>query len=151
MKIFGHPVHSMLVHFPSALLPMELVLSWTGYLQNSNPFYFAAYCCLLGGVITGLPTMVTGLIDLLSISSEEKKAKANGFLHGFLNGTVILIYLVFAWKAWPNFPDQLSTTMALLLVKTFLIITLFVGNFLGGKMIYHYHTGIEKKSPQDGK
>jgi hypothetical protein len=45
----------------------------------------------------------------------------------------------------------MDTTMTVLVVKTFLIINLFAGNFLGGKMIYHYHTGIEKKSLQDGK
>ena len=151
MKIFGHPIHSMLVHFPSALLPMELILSWIGYIQDSQHFYFAALCCLLGGVITGIPTMITGLIDLLKIPAGEKKAKANGFLHGFLNGSILLIYAVFAWKAWQNFPGQSGTTIILLLVKTFLIITLFAGNFLGGKMIYTYHTGIGKKSLQDGK
>jgi hypothetical protein len=36
--------------------------------------------------------------------------------------------------------------MSMLVAKSVLVITLFVGNFLGGKLIYTYHVGINERN-----
>lgn len=53
MRIFGHPVHMMLIHFPAALLPMDLFCSIVGYFRGDHSFATAAYYAMAGGVALG--------------------------------------------------------------------------------------------------
>lgn len=144
MKVFGHPIHVMLIHFAVGLLPMDLVLSYLSYQFHEPSFTTAAFYSLIGGVITGYVALLTGLLDLLTIPKENKIALGTGLLHGFINGTVILVYSVFAYKAWQAYPQLTAPTLAALLVKGLLVISLLIGNFLGGKLIYKHHVGINK-------
>ena len=144
MKVFGHPMHVMLIHFPIALLPMEWVLSLLAYLYPNHSFTMAAFYCLIGGVLSGYIAMLTGLLDLIRIPKENKLAIGTGLLHGFINGLVVLIYTVFAFKAWQGYPQVATSTLAMLVVKAVLVGCLLIGNFLGGKLIYKHHIGLSK-------
>lgn len=143
MKVFGHPMHVMFIHFPVGLIPMDLVLSFLSYYFQQPILATAAFYCLAGGVITGYVALLTGLLDLLAIPRENKLAVGAGLLHGFVNGTVILVYSVLAYKAWQSYPQLTTPTMPLLLIKFLLVGSLFIGNFLGGKLIYKHHVGIQ--------
>ncbi len=142
MKFFGHPIHALLIHFPTALLPMDAALSFFSYYQHESLFAKAGYYCLIGAVLTGYIAMLTGLIDLLKIPRQNKAAIASAFIHGLINGSLILIYTVFVYKGWQLYPNISTPSITMLFVKSILIIILFVGNFLGGKLIYTYHIGI---------
>ena len=145
MKLFGHPVHPLLIHFPTAFFPMDLFLSGMQYYRQESSFGMAGFYCLAGGVILGLLAMVTGLLDFLKIPRDDKKAFALGLYHGFLNGTIILIFAVLAFKEWQSYPE-IQTSMGSLIVKGILVLTLFAGNYLGGKLIYEHHIGIHPKT-----
>jgi uncharacterized membrane protein len=142
MKIFGHPIHPVFIHFPTALLPMDLVLNVLSLVKNDPSFALAGFYCLAGGVLTGFLAMLTGLVDILSIPKTNKIALAAGIYHGFINGLVIIIFSVIAYKEWTIYPSQISVTTASIVIRGILVCTLFVGNFLGGKLIYKYHIGI---------
>lgn len=144
MKVFGHPMHVMLIHFPVGLLPMDLVLSFLSYQLHEPSFATAAYYCIMGGVGTGYIALLTGLLDLIALPKENKVALGTGLLHGFINGTVILIYSIFAYKAWQAYPQLNTPSIVLLLIKGLLVGCLFIGNFLGGKLIYKHHVGIKE-------
>jgi len=144
MKVFDHPVHVMLVHFPIGLLPMELVLSLLAYKLQDPSFATAAFYCLIGGVATGFIAMLTGLLDLIAIPKTNKIALSTGLLHGFINGTAVLVYSIFAYKAWQAYPQVHAPSLVLLLMKSLLVLCLLFGNFLGGKLIYKYRVGINK-------
>ena len=144
MKIFDHPLHVMFIHFPIGLLPMELVLSFLAYKFQDPLFATAAFYCLMGGVATGYIAIITGLLDLIAIPKTNKIALGTGLLHGFINGTAVLIYSIFAYKAWKAYPQIHAPSLVLLLMKSLLVLCLLIGNFLGGKLIYKYHVGINK-------
>jgi uncharacterized membrane protein len=141
MKILRHPLHVMLIHFPTALLPMDLVLSYLFYRTGNESFGSAAFYCLIGGVALGLLAGITGLIDLLLI--KDKIAMGAALIHGGINLTAILIFSVFAYKSWNLYPQIQLPTIAILAVKSVTVIFMFVGNFLGGKLIFKHHIGIE--------
>src|SRR5215217_1885418 len=143
MKVFGHPMHVMLIHFPVGLLPMELVLSFLAYKFQEPSFATAAFYCLIGGVATGYIAILTGLLDLIAIPKENKIALGTGLLHGFINGIAVLVYSVFAYKAWQAYPQIGTPTVVSLLVKCLLVFCLLTGNCLGGKLIYKHHIGIK--------
>src|SRR5215204_4281886 len=144
MKLFGHPVHPLFVHFPTALLPMDFVLSAIYHSTNETSYGLAAFYCLAAGVITGFLAVLTGIIDLLSIPKTNKDAWTTGLYHGFLNGTVLLVFAIFAYKTWQHYP-QVSVSFNNLLLKAVLVLTLFVGNYFGGRLLYKYHIGLNTK------
>lgn len=99
---------------------------------------------MIAAVLTGWLAMITGLIDLLNISKQKNPAVGSAFIHGLINGSLILVYTVLAYKGWKTYPLIGVPTMSILLVKSILVVALFVGNFLGGRLIYTYHVGINK-------
>ena len=142
MKLFGHPIHLMLIHFPSALLPADFVLTVLGYYYNEPLFNYAAFYCLAGGVATGFLAIITGFIDLITISPAKKPAVSAALIHGCINGTLILVYSVLAYKIWKVYPVIPAATITGILIKVMLVLGLFAGNYFGGKLIYHYRIGI---------
>lgn len=141
MKILRHPLHVMLIHFPTALLPMDLVLSYLFYRTGNESYGTAAFYCLIAGTLSGLLSGITGLIDLVSI--KDKKAMAAALVHGGINLTVILVFSVFAYKSWNLYPQVQIPTLAILAVKMTTVIFMFIGNYLGGKLIFKHHIAIE--------
>lgn len=150
MKLFNHPVHPLLIHFPTALLPMDLGLTALFQYTGDPSYYQAGVYCLVAGAAVGILAMVTGLVDLLSIPRSDKQALALALYHGFVNGLLIFIFAVFAYKAWQVFPTPVLAGTYGLLIKGILVIALFIGNYLGGRLIYTYHIGINPKTKTNG-
>src|SRR5215204_408119 len=106
MKILGHPLHMMLIHFPTALLPMDILLSFFAYYNNDSSFLPAAFYCMIAGVLTGSVAIITGIIDLLLIKKDNKPAIATAVIHGFTNTIVLLFFGIFAYRAWQHYPEM---------------------------------------------
>ena len=150
MKFFGHPIHPIIIHFPTALLPMDAGLSVLYYYTNVTGYGMAGFYCLGVAVITGMAAIITGLIDLIAIPKENKKALLLGLYHGFLNGSIILAFVLFTYKAWQAYPNLTQPSLTVLVIKCFLIVLLFVGNYMGGRLIYKYFIGLNIKNQQYG-
>src|SRR5689334_2043433 len=145
MKLFAHPAHPLLIHFPTALLPMDVGLTFL-YRSSANiSFYQAGAYCLWTGAAFGLVALITGLADLLAIPRSDKKAIALALYHGFVNGLLILIFAVIAYKSWRAFPSPFFAGTNGVIAKGILVFALFVGNYLGGQLIYRHHVGIINK------
>jgi len=144
MKIFGHPLHMMLIHFTTALLRMDVFLSFFAYYNKDGSLLPAAFFCLVGAVLIGLVAIMTGIIDLLLIAKDKRPALATAVIHGFINTTVLLFFGIFVYRSWQVFPALNMPQMSTLIIKGLLIIALFGGNYLGGKLILHHHIGIKK-------
>jgi len=145
MKIFGHPLHMMLIHFPTALLPMDVFLSFFAYYNQDSSLLPAAFFCMAGGVLIGLVATVTGVIDLLLIAKDKKPALATAVVHGFINMTVVLFFGIFVYRSSQNYPELHIPLMSTLITKALLVVILFGGNYLGGKLILHHHIGIKNQ------
>ena len=146
MKFLGHPIHVLLIHFPTALLPMDTVLGFLGYYTQDEMFAKAGFYCLVAGVLMGYLAMIPGLADLLKLANKKSPAVNTAFLHGLINGSLILVFTVLAYKEWKTYPLISIPSMSILIVKSILIITLFVGNFFGGKLIYNYRVGLKENN-----
>ena len=96
----------------------------------------------IGGVVTGYIALATGLLDLAAIPKKEKPAFGAALLHGFINGMVLLMYSLFACKAWQALPRFEQPSLPMLLLKLLLVASLFMGNFLGGNLIYKHRIGL---------
>jgi uncharacterized membrane protein len=146
MKLFDHPVHPLLIHFPTALLPMDLAMNILYRTTGNTSFYEAGFYSLVGGVVIGLLAVVTGLLELFILPKTDKKAVTLALYHGFLNGIIIAIFAIITYNAWKIFPSYYFTDEKGIVMKAILVVSLFVGNYMGGRLIYKHRIGIEKLS-----
>lgn len=138
MKILGHPVHLMLIHFPAALFPMELISFYIYYRTDNTSFAEASFYGMSAGAIFGWLAILTGTIDLIMIKDSQNEAKAKALIHGFINTTVVSIYSILAYILYKEYPDLPPATMLMIGLKTALNVLMITGNYLGGTLILKY-------------
>jgi uncharacterized membrane protein len=76
-KLFGHPIHPMLIPFPLGLLTTSVVFDVVHLLSGDGKWSEISFWMIAAGVIGGLAAAVFGLIDWLAIPSGTR-AKAVG-------------------------------------------------------------------------
>lgn len=146
MKIGGHPVHLMLVHFPSALLPMALFCEIVFYYTQNLSFGTTAFYAAVGGVTMGWLAFCFGFLDLTKIGAEEEKAQRVAMLHGGINTVVLMVYSIFVYRQWQVFPAIEAPTMVVLAIKAAAIILLVAGNYFGGNLVLKYRIGVQHRN-----
>lgn len=144
VKVFKHPLHIMLIHFPSALLPMDLVCYAIYYFTGDTSFAFASFYALTGAVLVGWLAVIFGALDLVSITPERSRVMQKALLHGGINVTIIIIYTVLVYSAYKHFPLLPNASLAVLIAKFVLVTCMIVGNYIGGSLILKYKLGIEE-------
>ena len=144
MKVFGHPLHIMLIHFPSALFPMELVCYALYYYTGQASFAQAALYAMTGGVALGWLAAIFGGMDMLKIPSDKIEIMKKALLHGCINVTVITVYTVLAYSLFKKYPDLPKATITLLIVKFCVVGFMIIANYMGGSLILKDKIGIEK-------
>jgi len=144
MKIFGHPVHLMLIHFPAALFPMDFACSLAGYILKDFSFTQASFYAMMGGAALGCAAIITGTFDLLNVLNEKSSIVKKALLHGSINGTVVIVYIVLAFIAFKRYPQLEPDGISRIILKGGLITFMILGNYLGGSMILKDKIGIEK-------
>jgi uncharacterized membrane protein len=142
MKLFGHPVHMMVVHFPSALIPMDLVLNAIGMYTHDVSFIIAGFYCLVGGAVLGWAAVVFGAADLLTISAEREKTIRAALIHGGVNTTVVICATVIAWMQYKKLPIIAPPAMLWLGVRALLVAVLLIGNYVGGNLVLKHRLGV---------
>jgi uncharacterized membrane protein len=90
-KLFGHPVHQMLIVLPLGLLTGVIIFDIVHLLAGGEQWALIAYWLIPPGVITGLAAAVFGLIDWTKIPGSTR-AKRVGTLHGVGNVVVVLLF-----------------------------------------------------------
>ncbi len=61
---------------------------------------------------------------------------AAALVHGGINLTAILVFSVFAYKEWNLYPQIEKPTITIIAAKLISVLFIFVGNYLGGKLIF---------------
>src|SRR5687768_6935595 len=91
IKIFGHPVHPMLIVFPLGLL-LTAVIFDAIYLATDKPWLVTvSYWNIAAGVIGGVVAGIFGLIDWIGIP-RGTRAKRIGLWHAIGNVLVLALF-----------------------------------------------------------
>jgi uncharacterized membrane protein len=145
MKLFGHPLHIMLIHFPSALFPMDLICSALFLYTGDAAFTTAAFYAVVGGVVLGWLAIAMGAMDLINVSERHPDALKKALIHGLLNTAIVIVYTVWFYSGYKVYPALVPGSLSAVVLKAFLVLTLAVGNFLGGSLILKHKVAIENK------
>jgi uncharacterized membrane protein len=137
-KLFGHPIHQMLIVLPLGVLAMSLVFDLLARIAGW-PLHEAAFYMIAAGVISGLVAAVFGFIDFLGIPNGTR-AKRIGRLHGL--GNVVVVAL-FAGSWFLRRDDPLRPeTLAIVLSASAAALALFTG-WLGGELVDRLGVGVD--------
>lgn len=148
IKIFGHPVHPMLVDFPIVLYTITFV-GFVVYGLNDSAFaYKAAYYANWIGIFAALLAAVPGSLDWFLGIPRKSAASRCGLLHGSLNVTALLFFLANAlWVRGTVDAPLPSVGMPLVLTGIGLLLTVVAG-WHGFALISRYKVGVELNAEQ---
>ena len=138
-KLFGHPIHQMLIVFPLGLLAMALIFDIIHFATANGYWSEIAYWMIAAGVISGLVAAPFGLIDWLAIPTGTR-AKRIGLLHGGGNLVVVLLYAA-SWFMRRGAPQE---PMAMAYWASFIGggLALMTG-WLGGELVDRLSVGVD--------
>lgn len=148
IKIFGYPLHPMLVGFPIAFYT-ACTLAYIVYYANGDVFWFKlAFVTNYAGIIMAALTALPGFMDWLNIPKEEK-AKPVGLKHLIANllalGFFLTTFLLERGK-WIEVKPHIGP--AIILTVMGILCTLYAG-FMGWTMVQKHHIGIKPLPPDE--
>lgn len=145
MRLFGHPVHPMLVAFPVALLgvtPVLDLLSWTGIMADATS---AAWLCEVAGLVTGGLAIVTGFADFMKIPQSASATAKTGLIHATFALTMISLFgVAFAVRGTRG----AQPGMAVLSLEIAGAIGLAITGWFGGHLVFRHGVGVHKGEGQ---
>lgn len=99
---------------------------------------------MVGGVTLGSLAIIAGASDLIGVASSKPSAIKKVLLHGSINSTVVITYIVLAFIAFKKYPQLEPDGISKIIFKGGLITLMIFGNYLGGNLIIKDKIGIEK-------
>lgn len=155
-NIKGHPLHSMLVHFPIAFY-VSGVVTLVLYAILGNPFWYQASMYLLfAGLGTAVLAALFGTIDLFSGIPAASAARRTGIKHMGLNLGALALFAGAAFSMldeWGNnpldrSPEALPYGLPLVLSLIGAALTGVAGG-LGSRLVYKHHVGMAEPVAPD--
>lgn len=137
-RLFGHPIHQMLVVFPLGLLGASLAFDLLAHGMDEPLMAVVAYYLIVAGVLAGLVAAPFGTIDWLAIPAGTR-AKAIGALHA--GGNVVVLAL-FAGSAWLRSADPAAPGVVAQLLSFGAVALSLVTAWLGGELVGRLGVGV---------
>jgi len=140
VKVFGHPVHPMLIVLPAGLFISTVIMDIL-YLIFRNPvFSTVAFYMMIIGVIGGLLAAIFGFIDWSGLPGNSR-ARNIGAMHGLGNFVIVVLFAAswFLRRGSPNFvPSGLALTLSFAGILLALM-TLWIG----GELVYRLGVAVD--------
>jgi uncharacterized membrane protein len=137
-KLFGHPIHQMLIVFPLGLLATSLIFDIVYKSTGNARWADITFVMIAAGVIGGLLAAVFGLVDWLSIPSGTR-AKRIGAMHGLGNVVVVGLFAV-SWLL--RYDDPVYAGAAPLVLSALGVGLALVTGWLGGELVDRLSVGV---------
>ena len=139
-KLFGHPVHQMLIVLPLGILTGVVIFDIIHLLAGGAQWALIAYWLIPVGVAGGLLAAVFGFADWTKIPAGTR-AKRVGALHGVGNVAVVLLFVV-SWllRRGPGISDPGVVPVVLSLAGGGL--SMLTG-WLGGELVDRLGVGVD--------
>lgn len=149
VKLAGHPLHPILVHFPIAFYAAALA-GFAAYSFGADPLWFRlAVYASVAGVVTALVAALPGSIDWIFGIPTGSPAKSVGLAHMLLNVAALLVFAANGWLQWEHRLDASPPVRLPVLLALVGVVLTSVAGYLGGRMMQKHHVGIELTPEQE--
>jgi len=137
-RLFGHPVHQMLVVFPLGLLGGSVAFDILYRVLGNDVMALVADYLIAGGLITGALAAPFGTIDWLAIPAGTR-AKSVGALHATGNVVVLALFAASWWmrREAPTAPELAAQGLSFAGAALSLVTA-----WLGGELVDRLGVGI---------
>ncbi len=142
-RLCGHPIHPMLVHFPTALFSAGFLFDLAGILLNQSQLFFASFYVILLGLAGGLLAALFGLIDYIKLGSKPDQFRIASW-HAVIQFVVLMTFGVLAGLKFQAYPAIGAPGTWQLIVMGVTLGIMLVGNYLGGELVFRYKVGIDE-------
>ena len=140
VKLFGHPVHPMLIVFPLGLFATAVIFDIL-YLSTGNRLLpTASFYMIAAGVLGGLLAAIFGFIDWSALPNHTR-AKNIGLWHGLGNFVIVLLFAGSWLLRRDNVdfaPDGLALTLSFVATAMALVTA-----WIGGELVYRLGVGVD--------
>jgi uncharacterized membrane protein len=151
IKVFGHPMHPMLVAFPVAFYTGTLA-AFVIYGARGDMFWLKmAIAANIVGVGMAVVAALPGWIDFFFGIPSGTPARRTGWLHQLLNVTGLAAFAVTlgVYAQYWNGPAE-SAKLGIILTAAGVGITILAG-FQGWKLVQTHHVGVDLTPAQEEK
>lgn len=145
VKLFGHPIHPMLIPFPLGLLGTAVLFDLIAASNDSENLARTAYFMIGTGIIAGLLAAVFGAIDWLAIPSGTR-AKGVGLAHGLGNVVIVVLFAV-AWLMRRD--DAANPSGTTIIIEVVGLVGALVTGWLGGELVDRLGVGVDRGAHLD--
>jgi uncharacterized membrane protein len=145
MRIFGHPLHPMLVAFPVALLALAPICDAAAWLGMAKRLASVAYYVELLGLVGGVLAALTGFVDFYKLDAPAHGALSRSALaHASCAlGTLALFGVAFALRG----NDAAVPAVGVIVLEALGAGLVTVTGWLGGHLVFGFGVGVDKSAP----
>jgi len=139
-KLFGHPIHPMLIPFPLGLLPTSVLFDIVYLLTGNGKWSEISFWMIGVGVVGGLAATVFGAIDLERVP-DGTRAKTVGIVHAVSAGGLIVLFTL-SWLlrlGAPGGPSAIAIILSMLGVGL-----AWLTGWLGGELFARLGVGVSR-------
>lgn len=137
LRVFGHPLHAILSHFPIALLTLVPAADLLGLLRPGAVPPAVTFFALAAGLAVALPTAGAGFVDYVAVDDASPAARAALVHLAWVLGAVAVDAAALFLRASPSAPVSLPA----LGVEGAGALLLGVGAWWGGELVFRHHVG----------
>ena len=149
VKIYGHPVHPMLVGFPVAFYTGTLV-AFIAYAASMNPFWYRVGCVAnWAGVAMAAVAALPGFVDWAIGIPKHSAAKRTGLIHMALNVVTLLVFLVNGLVIMNHWDEALPPSGAGIVLSAIGVLLTLPAGFLGWSLVQDHHVGVQLTPEQE--
>jgi len=147
MRIWGHPAHPMLVHFPVAFWTTAVMAYVAALTGLDDRALWIAGLANGAGLTMALPAMAAGLLELRTIDARSETMRVANW-HLMIMATAWICFLLAFLLPIANETILSRWTAELGATASagigFLLMTL--GGWLGGRLVYEFGVGVSGKA-----
>ena len=139
-RLFGHPIHMMLVHFPAALFPISAALSFVSYFLNDKILSLFNFYIICIGTAIGWVALIFGVNDLVKINELKLPFKV-ALIHGGLDILWLSVFSTIAGVQFKYYPQIPTPSLIEVLIEIVVVSAMIYSNYLGGELVLKYGVG----------
>ena len=137
LRLFGHPMHVMLIHFPVALWPAHFALHVFADMLPAGVSAVGGFWLLVAGTLLGWLAAAAGALDLTAIWSTPGDPRSRpASIHACINGTVLTGFTVLAALESSRYP-VIHHHRWFLVSEAVLLLAMLAGNYFGSETVWH--------------
>lgn len=142
VRLAGHPLHPMLVHFPIALWTAGVALDVGGLVTGREWFWLLSFGCYAVGLAAAVLAVIAGFLDLVALAQSDP-ARDVAVSHMLVMVTTWMLFLVSViFRASSTAMPPPMWTIAVAIVA---FLAMVFGGWLGGRLVYGYGVAVNRR------